>query len=403
MKSSFAHIHRESYFPEECPALIKSSKRKLTIGIPKENQHVEKRLALTPEVVKQLIESGHRILFETNAGLGINYADIHYSEAGAEIVDSPDEVFSADIILKIALPAVDEVRMIKSGSTVFSMLQFTPSSYRIIEAMTEKKLTAIGYELIKDDEGNRPIVNSISEIEGNCVITAASELLSNRSGGKGILLGGIPGISPTEIVILGAGVSGTVAARTAMALGATVKIFDHDINHLRTVRDKLGNSLFTSNFHANVFKNALRSADVVIGTIRYVNGSEHFQVPEELVKVMKKGAVIIDLSVGHGGCFATSDYEKEKQPKVYEKFGVLHYCVPNISSRVARTAAMALSNILVPILLNIGNYPHLNNLIKSEAAFRSGVYMYKGKIVDRHVSSYFNLPLSDIGLYLEGF
>ncbi|MCL1943513.1 MAG: alanine dehydrogenase [Candidatus Azobacteroides sp.] len=403
MKSSFTHIHRESYFPEECPVSVKYSKKSLIIGIPKENRQVEKRLPLTPEAVAQLVEAGHRVIVESEAGLGINYADIHYSEAGAEIADSPAEVFLSDIILKISQPAFDEIQMMKPGAVIFSMLQFTPQSLRIIEAMLEKKINAVGYELIGDDDGSRPIVKSISEIEGNYVITVASELLSNSFGGKGVLLGGIPGISPTEVIILGAGLSGLVAARAAMALGATVKVFDYDIDHLRTARERLGNNLFTSNFHDKVFRNALKSADVIIGTIRYINGSERFQVPEELVRIMKKGAVIIDLSVGHGGCFATSDCEPEKQPKVYEKFGILHYCVPNLSSRVARTAAMAMSNILVPLILDAGNHPHLNNLIKAESSFRSGIYLYKGKVVNRYVSGYFNLPLSDIGLYLEGF
>ncbi len=403
MKKTFTHIHSESYFPEECLAAVAYSRRSLTIGVPKENQEIEKRLALTPEAVAQLVEAGHRVIIETEAGLGINYADIHYSEAGAEIVDTPAEVFLSDVVLKVSQPSIEEIGLMKSGATIFSMLQLNADSFRTIEAMMEKKVNAIGYELITDNEDTHPVVNSISEIEGNCAVIAAAELLSNRYGGKGILLGGIPGISPTEIVILGAGVSGTVVARLAAAFGATVKVFDHDINHLRKIQQQIGYNLFTSTFHENVFKNALKTADVVIGTIRYVNGSERFHVPEELVKIMKKGAVIIDLSVGHGGCFETSDYEKEKKPKVYEKFGILHYCVPNLSSRVARTASMAMSNIMVPILLNMGSYSHFNNVIKSEIAFRSGLYIYKGRIVNHYVSSFFNLPLTGFELYFEGF
>lgn len=270
--------------------------------------------------------------------------------------------------------------------------------------MLQKKVNAIGYELITDSQGKFPFVNSISEIDGICGITLASELLSNSYGGKGILLGGIPGISPVEIIILGAGVAGTVAARAAMSLGATVKVFDHDINRLRKIQRCIGPHLFTSTYHENVLRNAFKTADVAIGTQHHFNEYNRFRISEELVRSMKKGAVILDLSIGQGGgSFETSEFDNEKKSVVYEQFGVLHYCIFNISSRVARTASMAISNCLLPLLLQVENYKYFNNILKTDAGFKSGIYLYKGHVVNRYIGNFFNLPTKNIELYLGGF
>ena len=302
-----------------------------------------------------LTDRGHRVLVEAGAGLGINYSDNHYSEAGAEIVATPAEVYQADIILKILPPLTAEVMMMKPRTTLFSTVQFNTFSHEAFELMMAKRITAVAYELLADDKQRCPVLNVISEIEGTASITIASELLSNTQGGKGILLGGIPGVSPTEVVIIGAGNAGTVATRAAMALGASVKVFDDDINKLRTIQQVLGQGLFTSTFHPNVLQNAFRSADVVIGAMRYINTRHRYIIAEDMIRIMKRGALVIDLRINQGGCFETTCCLCPSDPAVFEQYGVLHYCRQNISNRVARTTSMALSNIFVPMLFLLGD------------------------------------------------
>ena len=285
---------QRSLFPEECLLREIARQPRLSIGIPKENVEVETRLTLTPEGVAIVTEEGHSVYVQRGAGEGMSYSDLQYSEAGAFLVDDAAEVYGADIVLKIAPPTIGELNMMQDRSSILSMLQLTNLSAGSIKLMMKKKMNAIAFELIKDEQKAFPVVSSISEIEGSTAINVAAELMSNERGGKGILLGGIAGITPTEVVILGAGITGTVAARTALALGAQVKIFDHDINKLRKIRHYLGQQVFTSVIQPSVLFRALASADAVIGNLRYINGSERFMVSEELVKTMKQGSIIID-------------------------------------------------------------------------------------------------------------
>lgn len=393
---------QRSLFPEECLLREIARQPRLSIGIPKENSAVETRLALTPEGVAIVVEEGHSVYIQRGAGVPMQYSDLQYSEAGAFMVDDASEVFSADLVLKIAPPTIEELNMMHDRSAIMSMLQLTNLSTDCIKLMMSKKLNVIAYELIKDEQKQFPVVSSISEIEGNTAIAVAAELMSNERGGKGLLLGGVAGITPTEVLILGAGMTGSVAARTALALGASVKIFDHDINKLRKIQHYLGQQVFTSVIHPTVLFKALSSADAVIGNLRYINGSERFMVSEELVKTMKPGAIIIDLSMDQGGCFETSECRTLQNP-VYEKHGIIHYCVPNISARVARTSSMALSNIFAPILLKIGNSGGIDSAINESAGFRHGAYIYGGVLVNRLIGSYYGITANDIGLLLAGY
>ncbi|OJV44926.1 MAG: alanine dehydrogenase [Bacteroidales bacterium 36-12] len=394
--------YKKAIFPEE--ALLREIVRQpgLSVGIPCENPRTETRLGLTPEGVSIVVEEGHTVLIQRGAGLPMSYTDLQYSEAGAVIVESKAEVFGADIVLKIAPPTIDELLLMKNGKSIFSMLQLSNLTTESIKLMMSKKLTAIAYELIKDEQKAFPVVNTMSEIEGNTAIAVASELMSSTSGGKGILLGGIAGVSPTEVVIIGAGMAGSVAARSALALGAQVKIFDHDINKLRKIQHYLGQQVFTSVIHPSVLFRALAAADAVIASLRYINGSERFMVSEELVKTMKPGSIIIDLSVDQGGCFETSTCRTISDP-VYEKYGVIHYCVPNIPARVGRTSSIALSNLFAPILLKIGNSGSVKKAINESSGFRNGVYVFGGVLVNRLIASYFGLNSNDIGLFLTGY
>lgn len=392
-----------AYIPQELLKEISKISSRLLIGIPRERNEEERRLALTPEAVDMLTDCGHHVLVETGAGLGINYSDNHFSEAGAEIVATPGEVFQADIILKILPPLPAEVALMKPRTTVLSMIHFNRFTQEAFELMMAKRIHALSYELLADNQRKYPVLNVMSEIEGTAAITIASELLSNTQGGKGILLGGIPGVSPTEVVIIGAGHAGTVATRAALALGASVKVFDEDINKLRTIQQVLGQGLFTSNFHPNVLHNAFRGADVVIGALRYINTHRRYVIAEELIRSMKKGALVIDLRMSQGGCFETTCCLLPSDPTVFEQYGVLHYCKPDISNRVARTTSMAFSNIFVPLLLRWGDAGSLQSFIKTDEGFRSGVYMYCGKPVNSFVSNHFNLSSNSLDLYLSAF
>ena len=392
-----------AYIPQELLKELSKAGNRLLIGIPCERVEGERRLALTPEAVDMLTGRGHRVLVEAGAGLGINSSDNHYAEAGAEIVATPAEVYQADIILKILPPLTAEVMMMKPRTTLFSTVQFNNFPHEAFELMMAKRITAIAYELLADDRQRCPVLNVISEIEGTASITIASELLSNTQGGKGILLGGIPGVSPTEVVIIGAGNAGTVATRAAMALGASVKVFDDDINKLRTIQQVLGQGLFTSTFHPNVLQNAFRSADVVIGAMRYINTRHRYIIAEDMIRIMKRGALVIDLRVNQGGCFETTCCLSPSDPAVFEQYGVLHYCRQNISNRVARSTSMALSNIFVPMLFQLGEAGAVPGMVKSDPGFKNGVYMYCGKPVNNYVSNRFGLSSNNIDLYLSAF
>jgi alanine dehydrogenase len=389
--------------PRELPKEINNSTRHpLLIGIPKENVQIEKRLVFTPEAVDMIVEAGHRVLFEEGAGEGINYSDAAYSESGAEITGEK-QVFECDLIFKITPPTLEEIMLMKKKATVCSLLQLPNISAETLSAMTEKSINAAGYELMSPDGLTFPVRNSISEIEGAAAISVASELLSNDKGGKGVLMGGIPGVSPVEIAIIGAGVAGTVAARTALALGATVKVFDNDVRKLRKLQNELGQLIFTSVLQPNVLVNTFKSADVIIGCMRYINDPIRYVISEDVIKTIKKGALIIDLRVNQGGCFETTCFLPAGHPSIFEKYGILHYCVPNLSSRVARTTSMALSNIFTPLVLRAGESGGVVGITQIDPTFRSGLYMYAGKLTNTYVAKYFNLPSNDIGLYLSVF
>ncbi len=393
---------QRTLFPEECLLREIARQPRLSIGIPKENTEVETRLTLTPEGVAIVTEEGHSIYIQRGAGEGMSYSDLQFSEAGAFMVDDASEVFGTDIVLKIAPPTIDELNLMQDRSSILSMLQLTNLSADCIKLMMKKKMNAIAYEFIRDEQKAFPVVSSISEIEGNTAIAVAAELMSNERGGKGLLLGGIAGITPTEVLILGAGITGSVAARTALALGAQVKIFDHDINKLRKIQHYLGQQVFTSVIQPAVLFRALATADAVIGNLRYISGSERFMVSEDLVKTMKPGAIIIDMSVDQGGCFETSECRTLKNP-VYEKHGIIHYCVPNISARVARTSSMALSNIFAPILLKVGNSGGVKSAISESSGFCHGAYIFGGVLVNHLIGDYYGITSNDIGLLLAGY
>ncbi len=393
-----------SFVVREFLLKVNKSRSVLTIGIPKENERFEKRLALTPETVSLLVDEGHKVIVETGAGLPINYSDNYYSESGAHIVDSRAQVLEASLILKISPPTLQEVKMMRPRATVFSFLQQPLLSSRVLEAMAEKKINALAYDLMYNDEGASPFVTAISEIEGAAAITLAAELMSNANGGKGILMGGVPGVSPTKVVIFGADVAGTIAARAALGLGAMVNVFDNDVSKLRLMEHTLGQSIFTSTLQPNVMRNSFHSADVLIGAMEYINKPHRDIISADLIRELKQGAIIIDLRLAQGGCFETTmEACIPGAPTIFEKHGVLHFCELNISSRVARTASIALSNIFSSLTMKMANGGGVVGLAQSDRGFSSGFYMFSGRMVNAYVANLFNLSVNDIGLFLPGY
>lgn len=395
-------FRQKQLFPQEEMLEIRKKSKQLLIGIPKEETENEKRIALTPQAVQLLCKSGHKILIESGAGSGANYSDLEYSEAGAEIIDNRRKVFQSEIILKISPFLKKDIDLLTNNQTLLSALHFSTQTKEQIFGLMQKKANAIAFEMIKEEPDYYPIVRSMSEIGGKLSINIAAEYLSKQHNGKGVLLGGITGISPAEVVIIGAGAAAEHAAHAALGLGALIKVFDFSIYKLREFQHNIGKQIFTSIIQPYAIKKALQSADVVIGCLAIDEKKDQLIVSEEMVHQMKKGTVIIDLNVDKGSCFETSHPTTHSKP-VFEKHGVTHYCVPNIASRAARTATIALSNILAPILLKIGEEGGTINLLKIDRGIRSGVYIFNGILTDPKTGHRFDINYKDIDLLMAAF
>jgi len=399
-KSGFESLAKErQLYPQEALAEVKTSKKSLFIGIPKEVMMQEKRVPLTPDGVKLMVDNGHDIWIESGTGNPSKFTDKEYSEAGAKIVYSHKELFEAEIVLKVEPPTLEEIDMMKPGKTLFSALQLGNLNRPFFDSLFKKRINAVGYELIEDKVGGMPVVRAMSEIAGSSVMLIAAEYLSNVHNGKGVILGGITGVTPTKVVILGAGTVGEFAARTALGLGVDIQIFDNHLYKLRRIKHLLGQQVSTSTFEPGALSEALKNADVVIGALRGEKGRIRFMVTEDLISQMKPGSVIIDVSIDQGGCFETSEITTHQNP-VFTKYGVIHYCVPNIASRVARTASTALSNIFTPILMELSESGGLDEMIFSQKWFMSGVYVYKGTLTNAAISRKIGLKYTDLGLLM---
>jgi len=378
---------------------VSKKQQQLFIGIPKETSFQENRIPLIPDAVAQLVNNGHEIYVEAGAGAASNFQDSDYSEAGAKICYSPEEVYKADIVLKIAPPSEDELKLIQPRQTLISIVQMHTQNDQFIRQLSGKKVTAVGFEYMHDETGAYPIIQAMSEIVGSASILIAGEYLSNAFNGKGELLGGVAGIPPTQVVIIGAGTVGEFAARAALGLGADVKVFDNSIARLRRIQSRLGQRLFTSMISPGLLLKELRTADVALGALRSSEGRTPVVVTEEMVSEMRVGSVIIDVSIDQGGCFETSEVTNHSQP-VFKKYGVVHYCVPNIASRVSRTASTALSNIFTPILIAAGEKGGFDEMLWKDKSVRKGVYMYRGSITNRFVAEACKLPYKDLDLLM---
>jgi alanine dehydrogenase len=379
---------------------IKPKGTKLFIGMPKETSFNENRIALSPESVGVLVANGHRVLIETKAGLGASYTDKDYSEAGAEIAYDKKAVFTCDVLVKSAPVSESDCELLKFNQCIISPIHITVMKREILQKMMEKKITALSFENLKDDTGHNPIVRSMSEIAGSAVMLIAGQYLSNANNGKGVLVGGISGIPPTKVIIIGAGIVGEYAARTALAMGASVKIFDNSIYKLKRLQNNIGGRLWTSVLEPKILAKQLKTCDVAVGALCSSNGGRTaVVVSDAMVSNMRPGTVIVDVSIDRGGCFETSEVTSHEDP-IFKKYDVIHYCVPNIPSGFARTASQAISNVLMPLLLETADHGGIDNLILYKANIRSGIYMFKGALTNAYLSERFTLKHTDIDLLI---
>ena len=377
---------------------IERKKGDLFIGLPKETSYQEKRICLTPDAVYALTSNGHKILIESDAGKGSSFSDRVYSEAGAQITNDTKKVFECPIVLKVEPPSIEELEMMKPQSTLISALQIKTQTKKYFELLAGKRMTALGFEFIRDDDGMYPAVRALSEIAGTAAVLIAAELMSSSQRGSGLMFGNISGVPPIEVVIIGAGTVGEFAARSALGLGANIKIFDNSLTKLRCIQSHIGRPLHTSTIQPKYLMKALRRCDIAIGAVRGKDRSP-IVVTETMVEAMKPKSVIIDVSIDMGGCFETSEVTSHDNP-TFKKFGVTHYCVPNIPSRYARTSSLSISNIFTPYLLQIAEQGGIENMLRFDRGFKNGLYFYHGILTNKSIGEWFNLSYRDINLLI---
>ncbi len=378
---------------------IKPRGAQLFIGIPREDAFQENRIALTPDAINVLVNNGHRVVVEHRAGEGAHFSEKDFSDAGAKIAYDKKEVFQCDLIMKSSPVNEKELDYLKPDQTIISPIHLPVMKTSILQCMMEKRITALSFENFKDDSGHNPIVRSMSEIAGSAVMLLAGNYLSNANNGKGMLLGGISGIPPTKVVIIGAGIVGEYAARTALAMGSSVKVFDNNIYKLKRMQGNIGVRMWTSVIEPKILAKQLKTCDVAVGALSSTGGRTPIVATEEMVSIMRSGSVILDVCIDRGGCFETSEITSHENP-VFIRHGVIHYCVPNIPSGFARTASQAISNVLMPLLLEIGDEGGLEKLVWHKFNIRSGIYLFKGALTNIYLSQRFNLKYTDLNLLI---
>ncbi|MEQ1625285.1 MAG: hypothetical protein RLY89_1726 [Bacteroidota bacterium] len=378
---------------------VKAPGEKLFIGIPKEIAFQENRIALTPDAVGVLVANGNHVTVEHKAGEGSNYSDKDYAEAGARIVYDKAEVYQAPLLVKSAPPVEEDLPFLQMNQTIISPIHLSALKKHHIEHMMSKRITALRFENFKDDSGAYPIVRSMSEIAGSAVMLIAGQYLSSFNKGKGVLLGGISGIPPTKVVIVGAGIVGEFATRNALALGASVKVFDNNVTRLKQLQNNLGQRIWTSVLEPRILSKQLKTCEVAVGALSNEYGRAPVVVSEEMVAAMRPGSIIIDVAIDRGGCFETSELTSHEHP-TFLKHDVIHYCVPNIPSGFARTASQAISNVLMPLILEVSDEGGLEEMVWHNFNLREGIYLFKGSLTDIYISQKFNLKFTDLNLLI---
>ncbi|MGM0933869.1 MAG: alanine dehydrogenase [Bacteroidota bacterium] len=389
---------KEQLIPQEETLEIFKNKGKLFIGLPKETSYQEKRICLSPDAVAAITAHGHRVMIESGAGQWARFSDKDYSEAGAEITKDTKKVFSCPTILKVEPASMEELELINPQTILISALQLKTQCKQYFQKLAEKRITALAFEFIRDDDGSYPIVRAMSEIAGKASVLIASEIMSNHVKGNGLMFGNISGVPPIEVVVLGAGTVGEFATRSSLGLGASVKVFDSSLTKLRSIQSNLGNTFYTSTIQPKNLSKAIKRCDVLIGAVRGKNRSPVL-ITDDMVQTMKRGAVIIDVSIDMGGCVETSEVTSHDQP-IFTKHDIIHYCVPNIPSRYARTSSLSISNIFTPYLLHIAEEGGLENTLRFDKGLRNGLYFYHGILTNKSIADWFDLSYRDINLLI---
>ncbi|MBM4169178.1 MAG: alanine dehydrogenase [Ignavibacteria bacterium] len=371
----------------------------MNIGVLKENSALDRRVALSPAGVQALVASGTTVYVQRHAGSQTLFTDEEYRDAGANISYNAEEVLNrCEITLKVSPPTSDELAVLEEGQALFSFHHLAVSQRKTIEALLERKVTAIAYELIENEQGDLAVLLIMSEIAGQLSIQVAAHYLQAREGGRGILLGNIPGLTPTSVAILGAGTAGRTAARVAVGLGAEVTVLDKDLRRLRELHTALPVKIHTAIATSYNISRVIKYADVVIGAVLLKGEKTPHLVSEEMVKQMKVGSVIVDLSIDQGGCVETSRPTTLNDP-IFIRHGVVHYCVPNMTAAIPRTATSGLTNALLPYLQNIGERG-LEGALRMDAGLARGVCTYGGYCTNPAIARAFSLKPKDMNVLL---
>ena len=378
---------------------IPLAKKTLVIGLPKETDGDEKRVSLTPRAVRQLVGGGHRVLVEKSAGDGAYFSDNEYSEAGAEIMENAEEVLQADVVVKVLPPDDTELTKMRKGRVLVSSMRYQTLTKSYFTRLASKKTTALSYELIQMPNGHYPFLKAMSEIVGNSVVVIGASYLSDPYMGNGTMVGSFPGLPPTEIVCVGAGTVIQNACRVANGMGCAVKVFDDSIYKLRELQNAVGMPIYTSTIDMETLDIAIEKADILITAKHTFSAHSPLIVKESVVAKMKPGSVLIDVSIDQGGCCETSKPTTHRNP-AYKLHDVTHYCVPNIASRVPRTASTAISNYLLPSLLQLGECGGIETLLQHDHSFSKGAYMFNGKLTNQRVAEKFSISYNPIELLL---
>ena len=384
----------------EKPLKESDSHQSLRIGVPREVANEERRVALAPSGTSALVSNGHDVYVEQGAGRQAHFQDDEYAEAGADMVEDPGDLYEqCDLIVKVGPPDNEEMTLLQEGQILLSALNLGGTTPEFLHHLMRMRITGIGFEFIRDPDGTFPLVRMMHEITGSMAIQIAGRYLESNEGGKGVMLGGISGVPPATVVILGAGVVGEWAARTALGYGAHVIVLDTELGALRSIEHYLDRSVTTAMASDQYIRQAVGSADVVIGAMMAGGERSPMLVTEDMVASMSPGGVIVDAVMDQGGCIETSRPTTHSDP-VYRRHDVVHYCVPNMPSNAARTASYALTHVLVPYLLHIGEAGSINEALWRDEGLRNGTYVYRQHLTKKSLASMFGMNHRDIELLI---
>ncbi len=367
----------------------------MNIGIPKEISIEEKRIFLAPQGIYSLVKEGHKVYIEKGAGLDGHFYDEDFQKVGAEIVFSHEEAFKrADLVVKVMPPTEEECELLRENHIVFSFLQLALRTVKGMQALIDKKITSIGIELIETVDGKKPVLEVIGEIAGSMLPQIAGRYLEGTHGGRGITISGVPGIPPASIVILGVGNIGSHAVEAFLGLGAQVYVLDTDIQQLRYIDLHSRKRAITAVSNSFNIERALKFADVVISSVYEYGKKTPVIVTKEMLSFMKQGALVIDVAIDQGGSLETSRPTTHSDP-IYNVDGIIHYCVPNISSAVSRTASRALNNVILPYILEIGEIG-LQHVLKTNQELLKGVFSHDGYCTNKGIANIFSTPFKEL-------